>query len=31
MRLILPLPGNETFAARLAEAGGWKIGSIDTF
>jgi ribose-phosphate pyrophosphokinase len=30
MRLILPLPGNETFAARLAEAGGWKIGSIES-
>lgn len=23
MRLILPLPGHEAFAARLAEAGGW--------
>jgi ribose-phosphate pyrophosphokinase len=30
MRLILPLPGNETFATRLAEAGGWKIGSIES-
>lgn len=30
MRLILPLPGNEAFAGRLAEAGGWTIGSIES-
>ena len=30
MRLILPLPGNEIFARRLAEAGGWKLGAIET-
>ena len=30
MRLILPLPGNETFARRLAEAGGWELGAIET-
>lgn len=29
MRLILPLPGNETFARRLAEAGGWELGAIE--
>lgn len=30
MRLILPLPGNETFARVLAEAGGWELGTIET-
>ncbi|WP_371349152.1 ribose-phosphate pyrophosphokinase [Ancylobacter sp. IITR112] len=30
MRLILPLPGSETFARHLAEAGGWELGAIDT-
>ncbi|MEX2297561.1 MAG: ribose-phosphate pyrophosphokinase [Dongiaceae bacterium] len=30
MRLILPLPGNETFARDLAEAGGWELGQIET-
>jgi hypothetical protein len=30
MRLILPLPGNETFARHLAEAGGWELGAIET-
>ena len=30
MRLILPLPGNETFARWLAEAGGWELGAIET-
>lgn len=30
MRLIFPLPGNEAFAHRLAEAGGWKIGSLES-
>lgn len=30
MRLILPLPGNETFARHLAEAGGWELGHIET-
>jgi len=29
MRLILPLPGNETFARLLAEAGGWELGAIE--
>lgn len=28
--LILPLPGNETFARQLAEAGGWERGTIET-
>ncbi|KZE35698.1 ribose-phosphate pyrophosphokinase [Chelatococcus daeguensis] len=28
--LILPLPGNEIFARKLAEAGGWEIGTIET-
>jgi len=30
MRLILPLPGNETFAGHLAEAGGWELGKLET-
>jgi ribose-phosphate pyrophosphokinase len=30
VRLILPLPGNETFARHLAEAGGWELGQIET-
>lgn len=30
MRLILPLPGNETFARHLADAGGWELGHIET-
>lgn len=30
MRLILPLPGNETFARHLAEAGGWELGRLET-
>jgi ribose-phosphate pyrophosphokinase len=30
MRLILPLPGNESFARHLAEAGGWELGAIET-
>lgn len=30
MRLILPLPGNETFARYLAQAGGWELGQIET-
>ncbi len=29
MRLILPLPGNETFAQRLANAGGWELGVLE--
>jgi len=28
--LILPLPGNEAFARRLAEAGGWEAGALET-
>lgn len=30
MRLILPLPGNETFARHLAEEGGWELGALET-
>ena len=30
MRLILPLPGSETFARHLTEAGGWELGTVDT-
>jgi ribose-phosphate pyrophosphokinase len=30
MRLILPLPGNETFAKRLASEGGWELGALET-
>ena len=30
MRLILPLPGNETFARHIAEAGGWELGHLET-
>ncbi len=30
MRLILPVPGNESFARHLAEAGGWELGAIET-
>ena len=30
MRLILPLPGNETFARQLADAGGWELGRVET-
>lgn len=30
MRLILPLPGNETFARPLADAGGWELGALET-
>lgn len=29
-RVILPLPGNEIFARRLAEAGGWELGALET-
>ncbi|RJL07363.1 ribose-phosphate pyrophosphokinase [Paracoccus aestuarii] len=29
-RLILPLPGNETFARQLADAGGWEAGALET-
>lgn len=29
MHLVLPLPGNEVFAGRLAEAGGWELGQLD--
>jgi ribose-phosphate pyrophosphokinase len=29
-RLILPLPGNEAFAWRLADAGHWELGAIET-
>ncbi len=29
MQLILPLPGNETFAQRLANAGGWELGVLE--
>ena len=30
MRQILPLPGNEVFARRLADAGGWELGALET-
>ncbi len=30
IRLILPLPGNEAFAQRLADAGGWELGGVET-
>ncbi len=30
MRLILPMPGNEDFARRLADTGGWEIGEIES-
>lgn len=30
MRLILPLPGNETLARQLAEAGEWELGHLET-
>lgn len=30
MRLIFPLPGNETFARSLAEVGGFELGAIET-
>jgi ribose-phosphate pyrophosphokinase len=30
MRIILPLPGNEGFAARLAQEGGWELGKLET-
>jgi len=30
VRLILPLPGNETFAQRLADEGGWELGALET-
>lgn len=29
-RLILSLPGNETFARQLADAGGWELGALET-
>ena len=28
--LIIPLPGNEPFAGRLADAGGWELGQLET-
>lgn len=28
-RLILPLPGNEEFARRLADQGGWELGVLE--
>ena len=30
MRLILPLPGNEVFAERIAKAGGFELGKLET-
>lgn len=30
IRLILPLPGNEAFAQRLADIGGWEFGALET-
>ncbi|MGE0333890.1 MAG: ribose-phosphate pyrophosphokinase [Gammaproteobacteria bacterium] len=29
-RLILPLPGNETFSRRLADEGQWELGAVET-
>lgn len=29
MRVILPMPGNEVFAAALAAAGGWPLGRLE--
>lgn len=29
-RVILPLPGNDIFARRLVEAGGWELGALET-
>lgn len=29
MRVILPMPGNETFAAALAAQGGWRVGELE--
>lgn len=28
--MIIPLPGNEPFAARLASAGGWALGRLES-
>lgn len=30
IRLILPQPGNEIFARRLADEGGWELGALET-
>lgn len=30
MRVILPMPGNENFAAALAAQGGWRLGEMET-
>ncbi len=30
MRLILPMPGNEAFAARLAQEAGAELGAVET-
>ncbi|MEO5322992.1 ribose-phosphate pyrophosphokinase [Mesorhizobium sp. CC13] len=30
MRLILPMPGNETLASDLATTGGWELGRLET-
>ena len=29
-RVIIPLPGNESFARRLADAGEWELGALET-
>src|SRR5690625_148752 len=29
-RLILPLPGNESLARRIADEGGWELGALET-
>lgn len=29
-RIILPMPGNEGFAQRLAESGAWELGRLET-
>lgn len=28
--VILPLPGNDAFAQRLASEGGWPLGNLET-
>jgi len=30
MRLILPLPGNEALASRLAQVGNWELGELES-
>lgn len=30
MRVILPLPGNEAFARKVADIGGWELAALET-